>query len=290
MASVSTQQQQPKTQSSSVVLAKDFKASGIKFTEPKKRDGKFFVSLLNKESTFFVESPWLQAPFSISTFQGDNTEGKEVNKKWTLPLSAVAQSEDEKETVKQFFQELEALDNANCAYLVSHPELAGKAQNGKAKSKAVIEETMWRVMKKNKDPQYADRINPTIYSDRGEKNEDGTYTPNPEKPGITVFMSGNSDEQHPETYEELQNMIPKGSFVKAILSIREAITPQNAGLTCSAVQLLVKKRMNNKLSGYAFSDPASSSGTNNENGNTETTVPDAENVPVSEEKADSDHE
>ncbi len=283
MASVSTTQT---TQSNNVVLAKDFKAASVKFTDPKKKkDGKTSVALLVKDSTFYLETPYLKAPFGISTFV---EKGKEDQpKKWTLPLSAEGIDDASKELVSSFFGEIEHLDNFNQEFLTKHPELCGKTQQGKVKSAQSIGENMWRMLKKNKDPQYADRITPTIYGSRN-KLPDGTFEEDSNRPGISVYMAGSSEEHHPESFEELQTMIPKGSFVKAILVIREAMTAQNAGLTCSVVQLLVRKRTNNKLSGYAFSEPVENAP--GDNADESATVDTPVETEVVEEKPDSDKE
>lgn len=283
MASVSTTQT---TQSNNVVLAKDFKAASVKFTDPKKKkDGKTSVALWVKDSTFYLETPYLKAPFGVSSNE-KYLEKEDQPKKWNISLSAEGIDDASKELVSSFFTEIEHLDNYNQEFLIKHPELCGKTSQGKVKSAQSISENMWRLLKKNKDPQYADRINPTIYGSRN-KLPDGTFEEDPEKPGISVYMAGSGEEHHPESFKELQTMIPKGSFVKAILVVREVMTAQNAGLTCSVVQLLVRKRTNNKLSGYAFSEPVENAPDNaDESAPVDTPV----ETEVVEEKADSDKE
>jgi hypothetical protein len=237
-----------------VIVSPDvFTHKEVRLAVPKKKsDGKIFTSSSYKKNPIYLETPWLQATMGVTNnikFIKSATD----KLKWQLILSATPADESEAGLVEHFFNELRATDEMGIEYQFTN----AKGLYNKEKSKESIKENAWKLFKQSR-PEYPAQVSPTIYSYRTKEGKDKVVE-DPNRPGIQVYIDGdeldsegNPIDRCPETFEKLQELIPKGSFIKAILSVRFASSPKDGGFLCSVSQLLVKPRANNRPKNYAF--------------------------------------
>lgn len=260
-----------------VVLAKDFKVSNLTFTDPKKnpKTSKWGSIILNgKKVLRNIETPWLVASFGLSKYdgKGDNKgsekeeqkdtpkQSKDENSvKYSVPLSARTEFEEEQPIVEVFFNQLLELEDKLIEFAFKNSKTLFAKPH---KSKDVTTELFGCVVKNNEKTagdkakaEYPLRIQPQV----SRNIETG-------KPNIMVYMASEKTrdmvdkprqfdvkEMKIETFDELTNMLPPGSMVKAIIQPRLYFIAGRFGMTLNITQLLIIRKTNQRLVGYAFS-------------------------------------
>lgn len=237
-----------------VLLPEELNAEQLTVTAPRKRGDRQVSYLLQDGNAMYVESPWLRAPFGVSGFEPESGGSKE----WSINLSASPTSDDvkENEVIENWFKQWAGADKL----MVNHGvEFAAAVTGGKKKklSKDAAEAICTPVVKTSNDKDgnpYPPRLQPKIPKARDPEDSKKVLA---NTPNVSVFYEGSNDPVEFETFDELAEIIPKGSIVKAILQPRVwYIGGKTYGLSLAVLSLLVRKRINSRPEGYAFSVPA----------------------------------
>ena len=221
-------------------------------TKPKKgRDKKLRAYVLHGSKTGYFESPQLQSPFGVSKYE----QGKTGKFSYSLSLSARAADENNQEEVNAWFKKMQDLDNFMIHYGQNYSkEIFGKPYS---KDEVKIVEALYNPcvrasVNKETGEAYPLKISPKIPS---------TYSVNEDEagnPDVLLFRKGSKKPVTIKSWDHLQELVPKRSFVTAILQPRLWFINNKFGTSLRVVQLMVEDtKKQGRPTTYAFSAPAS---------------------------------
>ena len=232
---------------SAAIVPSQFTAENITFTEPKKvktKDGKSTNTrayILYEDKLRYWESPWLRAPFGLRAFEGKEGDAKN----YALNISARAVDPNDQEMTDMWFNQWEQVDSLFTDHVVKHSKVALGKQYTESQ-REVVEVLQTKVVKKGDDDEngvpYPSRLAPKVYAD----NDD------PNKPGVVVY----TDAQEPveiNSFEELENLLPKGVRVRLIIQPKLWFISGKFGISLRVLQVQFQNTGTVKLTGYAFS-------------------------------------
>jgi hypothetical protein len=243
-------QTQTQTTVTNIFKFSSIDADELILTKAKKNDkGKVQASLLHNEikKSFYIETPYLIAPFSPSTYNPNNNV-PEVEQNWSLSVKATPGNGDSQENVDKFFDIFRKLEERMIDWALENSLLVfGKTY--KPDQKTIIEALLEKkkLIKSSIDKEgnpYPDRID--FKFSRNDNN----------KPDVLIFRDTSVPLQV-NSFAEIVDLIPKGSSVKAIIHPTLYTMPGGCGIRLRIVQ--IKLSNNSQKLGkpitYAFSDP-----------------------------------
>ena len=117
-------------------------------------------------------------------------------------------------------------------------------------SQREVVKALYKEIVKGKDTEYPLRLQPKITKARDSDD----YSKVLENiPNVSVYMEGSVEPTEIESFEQLEKLVPKNGFVKAIIQPKTWYIAGKFGLSLTLVQLLVRKRIGGRPTGYAFS-------------------------------------
>ena len=243
-------QTQTQTTVTNIFKFSSIDADELILTKAKKNDkGKVQASLLHNEikKSFYIETPYLIAPFSPSTYNPNNNV-PEVEQNWSLSVKATPGNGDSQENVDKFFDIFRKLEQRMVDWALENSLLVfGKAY--KPEQRTIIEALLEKkkLIKSSIDKEgnpYPDRID--FKFSRNDNNN----------PDVLIFRDTSVPLQL-NSFAEIVDLIPKGSSVKAIIHPTLYVMPGGCGIRLRIVQ--IKLSNNSQKLGkpitYAFSDP-----------------------------------
>lgn len=230
--------------STATVKPNDFNAENIEFTEPRSRKGKDGADRLNAFVRYdgkplWLETPWLNAPFGVNSFP----KGDSGNVDWSVNLSARSNSLDTDETIGNFFTQLRAMETRLLAFGVEH----SKVIFGEDHPEGVVKVLFNRFIKQDKAEKYPMRIAPKIPRSRGTDAD--AIRP------YVDFFRGSPEPVALESFEQLAQMVPGGSCVRALISPRIYFVSGKFGVAWDVISMKAQTNTSSRPSGLgAFSD------------------------------------
>ena len=245
---------QNKTPATNVFKSSSIDANALILTKAKKNDkGKPQASLLHYElkKSFYIETPYVRVPFGPSTYDpNNNTPEKEKNV--SLSVKASPGDGESQENVDKFFDIFRILEQRLIDWAIENSLLVfGKKYEPEKRSivEALLEKKKLIKTSVDKDGNsYPDRIDFKF-----SRNDSGNLD-------VLIFRDTPVPIQA-NTFDEVVELIPKGSSIKAIIHPTLYIMPGGCGIRLRIVQI---KLANNALKlgkpvTYAFSDPVEDS-------------------------------
>ncbi len=245
---------QNKTPATNVFKSSSIDANALILTKAKKNDkGKPQASLLHDElkKSFYIETPYVRVPFGPSTYDpNNNTPEKEKNV--SLSVKASPGDGESQENVDKFFDIFRILEQRLIDWAIENSLLVfGKKYEPEKRSivEALLEKKKLIKTSVDKDGNsYPDRIDFKF-----SRNDSGNLD-------VLIFRDTPVPIQA-NTFNEVVELIPKGSSIKAIIHPTLYIMPGGCGIRLRIVQI---KLANNALKlgkpvTYAFSDPVEDS-------------------------------
>jgi len=238
------------------VEANEFTADNVSCTKPRtnKKTKRLQTLLLyayeNGQAPLYFETPEsLVVPFGLSSYeQGDNT-GKYD---YSLPMICSSSDTKEQNNVTRWFEQLKAMDEFMIDFGVQYSkEIFG--QEYTKDQRMIVEALYSRMIKKpkvNKDTgePYPERIQPKVM-----KQWEETPSSTNGVPGVEVYTTSEIPETI-DSWEELQEVIPKGGSVTAIIQPRVWFVSGKFGTTLRILKLKVTPRDKHEIPrGYTFS-------------------------------------
>lgn len=211
-----------------IVSAEEFEISKLTATEPKKKNDRLQSILLYDGSPFFIETEWGRSPFGVRSFDG----GEKTN--YSLNISLTPDG--------QFVENLRQMDEFMIDFGIEHSKIIFK-QKYSAAQREVVRAMYTSVVKQSEEGDYPPRIAPKI-------QKKGVDNPAPN----VLFYHSETEEVDIENFQQLEKLVPKGSRVKALVSLRPWYISGRYGVSMTVQQLLVPKISNGRPTTYAFND------------------------------------
>lgn len=225
----------------------DFNPNELTFTKPKKdKNGRIKVYINKNGKNVRFRTHLGKAPFGLKAF-GDEKKSYSVN------ISAIAKNTDEDESVEDYYDKLDELDNL----LIEHVAKYSEEIFGKKKSKEIIEEAeiFSKLVKTSKEGDYPRRLAPKIKDAYNQATRKPTGTPN-----ITVYIKKENEDGESTienlkitSYEQLEALVPSGTFVQAVFEPYFWVVNSKCGIASSVVQLLIEEN-NDDTNDCAFDE------------------------------------
>lgn len=225
----------------------NFDSNNVEASEPRTRKGKDGVdrllSFIRYEGMpMWLETPWLKAPFGVSSFN----KGDTGNIDWSVNLSAQSSGLDSDELITQFFDNLRGMETALIAFGVKYSQIIF----GEEHPEAVVSVLFNRFVKQDKEKKYAPRFSPKIPRVRSRDGEEV-----PSRPYIEFFRGGSSEPVDLESFEQLATFVPKGSCVRALISPRLYFVSGKFGVSWDVISMKAQSSSSSRPTGLAaFSD------------------------------------
>lgn len=238
------------------VEANEFTADNVSCTKPRtnKKTKRLQTLLLyayeNGQAPLYFETPEsLVVPFGLSSYeQGDNT-GKYD---YSLPMICSSSDTKEQNNVTRWFEQLKAMDEFMIDFGVQYSrEIFG--QEYTKDQRMIVEALYSRMIKKpkvNKETgePYPERIQPKVM-----KQWEDTPSSLNGVPGVEVYTTSEKPLTL-DSWEDLQEVIPKGGSVTAIIQPRVWFVSGKFGTTLRVLKLKVTPREKREIPrGYTFS-------------------------------------
>ena len=224
---------------------KSFKIENLSATKPRENNYGNLASYLQYDGKPFnlIMSVYTNAPFGVNVY-GENKE--DTRTEHILKISNFTKDKDDIETAKKFFDSFNELDEFMINFGVQHSEEIFGTQYNKDE---VMKDFYSSPVKTDKDkdgnsypPHLITKIRP--------------YYKHPDRPAPEIFTTSKrniNDENF--TYEDLIELVSKGSFVKVILKPNIWFRAKRMGVSWKVVQLkIMPNSKKTKLASYGFSD------------------------------------
>ena len=224
-----------------VIKYSDFDVSEITGTKPSIRGGKDKLTayLLYKNSPFLIKLPPLKAPFGVTSYNNGN--GPTNN--YSLNLSAKGgdvkgktTAEEAQQHAEDIFNKLAELDTFMVSYGLQYSKEIFNKKYEVGKHEAVVEALFTSTIKTSEDKDgnpYPRRINTKIRSQYDE----------PDNPNVKVFQDSRKDLNNKDfTFDDLVNLVGKGSFVEAVIQPSLWFISGKFGVTWRLVQMKAHKQ------------------------------------------------
>lgn len=209
-----------------VVSPTEFDISKVSITEPKKKNDRLQSILLYNGSPFYLETEWGITPFGVTSFTGG-----EKNDNYSLNISLTQDGE--------FVKSLLALDEKMVDFGCEHTMTIFKKKN----NKDVVRAMFTASLKVDEKGEYPPRIAPKI-----QKKSVDDASPQ------LLFYHSETEQVEIENYDQLTKLVPKGSKIKALISLKPWFISGRFGVAYTVQQLLVPKRSGGRPTTYAFND------------------------------------
>lgn len=296
-----------KQNSSGIILPDELNHNNMKISQPRKKKGSNKINsyLTQMDGTMgYFETYTLRAPFGVSKYIPEGGSVPEYSLTLVCPSDEdVSKFNPNPKDVQKWFNEIKGLDELLIDVGVKNSAVIF----GKEKKKEIVEELFKGMFKADKDGLYQPKIQPKIQKMREDredpKDKTKTVSVQIEKPNVKVYLMDQPTDENPDpepestpteinSFEELMELVPKGSYVSAILQPKIWFVAGKFGYTLNVVQLLVRKQKKVKIEGFAFSKgkksvqskPSSQSQADSQQATSATTVaPAAPAPPVSKE-------
>ena len=229
-------------------VIKSIEIENLSATEPRENKyGKLASYLLHNGEPFYLTlSVYAKAPFGVNGY-GENKG--DTPTAFSLNISAFTADKEDIETAKEFFDSLKKLDEYMINFGLQYSKKIFGKKYEKGTHDAVVEALYTSSVKTGEDKDgnpYPDRITTKIKPDYN----------NSSRPNAKIFTNSKTDINDENfTYDDLVELVPKGSFVKVILQPNIWFISGKMGISWKVIQL---KTMPNskkaKIASYAFSD------------------------------------
>ena len=242
---------------SNQVTAKNFNASNISCTEPKKNKKKRLQAYLlydygSKNSPLYLETPEaLVCPFGLSIYEAVEDSGVFS---YSLPMTMKSSIASEQPVVDSFLKQLQELDEFMVDYGIRYSKhIFGKEYT--ESHREIVREFYSPLIKEQKvnadtGEPYPYRISPKI-----KKVWEDTPTSTNGVPNVEVYTSSEADNQ-PESWDSLNTLLPGRVSSTGILSLRPWFVNKKFGLSMTLLKLKVMPVERNEAPrGYSFSRP-----------------------------------
>ena len=230
-------------------VIKSIEIENLSATEPREnKDGKLASYLLNNGEPFYLTMPvYAKAPFGVNGY-GENKG--DVPTAFSLNVCAFTAEKDDIETAKKFFTSLKELDEYMIDFGLKYSKKIFGKKYEKGTHDAVVEALYTPTVKTGEDKEgnsYPDRITAKIKPDYN----------NPNRPKAKIYTNRSKTDINDEkyTYDDLMELIPKGSFVKVIIQPNIWFISGKMGISWKVIQLkIMPDSKKSKIASYAFSD------------------------------------
>jgi hypothetical protein len=229
------------SKNATVIRTNEFNPNTLEFTAPKLNKKKKLCGYINKNNkNVAFETPHGLAPFGVSFYDPDNS-GK---RSYSINISASGKNPDDNDAINAYYEKWVEFDNLMVDYGVEHSKLIF----GKQKSREVVLEAYTKVIKVDDEGEYPMRLSPKIKESYENQKATG-------KPDVKVFTktdSGKYVQKHVNSYDDLVELVPKQSYVKAVIKPYMWFINKKFGVSMSVAQLLIEECEKNVLNECAF--------------------------------------
>jgi len=212
-----------------IISPEELDIKKVSATEPKKKNDRLQSILLFEGAPFYLQTEeGGRAPFGIRSFTGgDKTD-------YSLNISLDANG--------NFVKFLHQLDEFMLDFGIEHSKIIFK-QKYTAAQREVVRAMYTSCVKIAEEGDYPPRIAIKIQK---KSVEDST-------PQILFFHS-ETEEVEIESFDQLMKLVPNGSTVKGLISLRPWFISGRFGITMTLQQILVPKKSGGRPTSYAFND------------------------------------
>lgn len=266
------------------VVPSEFTAEKIKFTTPKKRKDKkdnviVMSAILYDNKAQLFETPWLYTPFGVSSYKNEG-------KAWSITTSAPVEENDKTVAIIKFFDEWQAVDEKFTDFLVDNSKFLFDKEYTREKRDTVQDARQAMVIRsKEVSGKTYRNMSFKIYSDKNNENVPDS--------NLLIYSTKSSRPIKVKSFEELCQLIPKGTRVRIIFQTRFNTVSKHS-ITTIVRSIQFEPRVENRITGYAFSGPApteaSASSTDKPSTDTTNEVEDTEEVEDSGEEVEEEVE
>ena len=225
--------------SSNCVSPVEFNAKNLSVTAPRKKKNektkseKIMALMLYNEAPAYWETTACRAPFGVAAF----AKGETNTNDYSLNLSL--------DPEHNFTKQLAKVDDMMIDYGIKHSKLIFGTQYT-PDQRQVVQALYKGILKPGKvdgDNVYPPRISPKI-----KKSQDDQSRPN------ILFYHSRGEEVEVESFRQLEELIPKGTMVKALIVPRPWFISGRFGVSLDVIQVLAPKRQTMRPKTYAFND------------------------------------
>jgi hypothetical protein len=271
----------------SVLTSKTLDIETTIITNPKLNKSKqLSAGIINSKtrSALYIETPYLINPFGVSSYDGGKTITDE-QRTYSLSLKATGGQSENNEEIQTLFNYLKELDEKAIDYGIANSQQIFKKKYEESQRSILVDLLYNRCVK----PSVA--ADGTVYPDKITlkimKNDQM-------KPDVLVFKDSPTPLEI-NSWDDLQNIIPKGSAVKAIMQPKLYFVNGKMGINFRVLQIkLPNFEKIGKPITYAFSEQPSESTTSTTNVKEPKSEPtkttDSEEEEEEEEEEDEDSE
>lgn len=208
--------------------------SKISATELRKKNDQLRNILLYGNSAFYIETEWGRAPFGVRSFSG----GEKTD--YSLNISLTPDGD--------FVKKIMQLDEFMIDFAIENSMTIFKKKYTPAQ-KEVVRAMYTPSVKIAEDGDYPPRIAPKI-----QKKSPTDLTPQ-----LLFYHKVSDDSEEVEeveiqNFEQLVKLVPNGSRIKALISLKPWYISGRFGIAYTVQQLLVPKRTGGRPTTYAFND------------------------------------
>ena len=227
-------------------VIKSIEIENLSATEPRENKyGKLASYLLHMGEPFYSHL-YGKATFGVNGY-GENKG--DTPTAYSLNISDFTADKEDFETAKEFFDSLKKLDEYMIDFGLKYSKKIFGKKYDKGTHDAVVEALYTSSVKTGEDKDgnpYPDRITTKIKPDYN----------NPSRPNAKIFTNSKTDINDENfTYDDLVELVPKGSFVKVILQPNIWFISGKMGISWKVIQLkTMPNSKKKKIASYAFSD------------------------------------
>jgi len=214
------------------LTADTFDIKKVSITEPKKKGDRWISYIQHDKNLFLMQTEeGGRTPFGVKSFAGEKS-GENNDYNLNVSLNSTG------ELVKKLHQ----LDEAMLDFGIEHSKTILK-QKYSAAQREVVRALYTSCVKVADEGDYPPRITLKIQ----RKSVDNPV------PRILFFHS-ETEEVEIESFEQLVRLIPKGSSVKALFTMKPWFISGKFGITMILEQIIVSKQSGGRPTSYAFND------------------------------------
>lgn len=185
--------------------------------------------ILYQNSPFYLQTEdGGRAPFGVRSFSG----GEKTDYSLNISLNATG----------DYVKKLQQLDEKMIDFGIEHSKVIFK-QTYTQKQREVVRAMYTSCIKIAEEGDYPPRIAVKV-----QKKSVEDITPQ------LLFFHSETEEVEIESFEQLTKLIPNGSNVKALISLKPWFVSGRFGITLTLQQILVPKRSGGRPTSYAFND------------------------------------
>lgn len=206
----------------------------ITITEPKKKNDKIVSYIQHDKSLFFLQTEdGGRTPFGVNSFAGEKSG---ENNDYKLNISLTPNG--------PLVKKLQQIDELMLDFGIEYSQTIFKTKTKyTAAQKEVVRALYTSCVKVPEEGDYPPRITLKIQRKSAEN-------PVPR----VLFFHSETEEVEIESFEQLVKLIPKGSTVKALVSMKPWFISGKFGITMTLEQVIVNKQSSGRPTSYAFND------------------------------------